>query len=155
MTVTDNTVSCPNCGATATVGTEPQDTDCPDDECPVNSFDGQRLLNPDPDRYTPEKEVYEQKDWLYEQYWGQLKSASEVAEAGDTNHTQILNQMESHGIPRRDPDYTRSNCVSAFRGFYNGGPTQGDGESSQQFDPEYEPDHSEDFTFTHWKGVGD
>jgi len=149
------TVRCPNCGCDSPTDDSLTDIECDDDECPIQTFDGTQLVNPDPGRYTPDTEVYEQKDWLYEQYWGQFKTASEVAEAGGTNHTQILNQLEKHGIPRRVNGFSRDNAVSAFRGFYDVGPAQSDGVSNQQFNADYESDYSGEFTYTHWKGVGD
>lgn len=52
-------------------------------------------------KYTAEPRDYEQKDWLYEQYWGEMKSCSEIAEDCGVSHDTINYNMEELGIPKR------------------------------------------------------
>lgn len=73
-----------------------------------------------PARYVPEKRQYEKKDWLYEQYWGELLSATEVAEKVDVERRTILRKLRDKGIPRRPIRYRPETPTSPFTGFYNG-----------------------------------
>jgi hypothetical protein len=59
-----------------------------------------------PQKYQPEPKRYEQKDWLYQQYWGELKSTVEIAEQAEVNRATIRKRMEQFGIPRRPSGYT-------------------------------------------------
>lgn len=54
-----------------------------------------------PQRYVPETRIWEKKDWLYEQYWGEMKSSIEIAEKTGVSYERILTKMDEHGIPRR------------------------------------------------------
>jgi len=62
-----------------------------------------------PAKYRAEPPQYEQKDWLYEQYWGKGLSMKAMAEACDSNHQDIRDAMDEYGIPRR----RRSHAVDA------------------------------------------
>lgn len=62
-----------------------------------------------PAKYRAEPPKYEQKDWLYEQYWSKGMSMKEMAQACDSNHQDIRDAMDEHGIPRR----RRSHAVDA------------------------------------------
>jgi len=99
-----------------------------------------------PARYRPEPRQYEDKQWLYEQYWGQLKAFNEIAEDLDCGERQIREQMAAFGIPRRVRRYTSENSVSAFTGFYDTETTaQPDEQSTQQYDPDFESDSDPDW----------
>lgn len=53
------------------------------------------------DKYAPEPRNYEQKEWLYQEYWGNLRPIEELAEmVGVSEHT-IRRNMERLGVPRR------------------------------------------------------
>lgn len=54
-----------------------------------------------PARYQPEPRPYEQKQWLYEQYWGQMKSMPQIADECGVAHRTIWANLRQHGIPRR------------------------------------------------------
>jgi hypothetical protein len=71
-----------------------------------------------PQKYQPEPAQYEQKDWLYQQYWGQLKSQNEIAAEVECSRKKIRMEMAKHGIPTRE---TGCNAKQAnpFAGFYN------------------------------------
>jgi len=64
-------------------------------------------MNKTPDRYVPESRDYEQKDWLYEQYWGHLRSSREIADQCGVSHDTIRNTLREHGIPIRPPEWRR------------------------------------------------
>lgn len=98
-----------------------------------------------PERYVPTDEKWRQKDWLYEQYWQQLKSAPEIAQETPKSEHAIRRLMDKHGIPRRKSNYNRDNTVSAFAGFYNDDEaTRADEQSTSVYDPEWEPDEQLD-----------
>jgi len=73
-----------------------------------------------PERYRPEPRKWENKDWLYEQYWGQLRSTEAMAEDTDTCGQIIRETMDELGIPRRDEACHGRSRVGPFNGFYNG-----------------------------------
>lgn len=73
-----------------------------------------------PDRYTPDPRKYDQKHWLYEQYWGNLLSTYEIAEKVDVSADTIKRRLRELGIPRRNKGYKRGGNTSAFNGFYTG-----------------------------------
>lgn len=54
-----------------------------------------------PERYQPEPRKWEDKDWLYEQYWGEWHDQSEIAEQVDVCQRVISNKMAELGIPTR------------------------------------------------------
>jgi hypothetical protein len=54
-----------------------------------------------PERYRPEKPLYERKDVLYELYWGRIMSSREIGAYLDVGSKTVLNNMRDHGIPRR------------------------------------------------------
>jgi len=150
------TAVCPNC---ATEGQAINDSDslveCTHDPCAVTQFDGDHQPSSDGSRYEPEPRKYEEKDFLYEHYWGQFKSTHQIADECGTSHTMVSNAMQDHGIPRRVDGYTRDNCISAFRGFYDVQPTHSDGESNQQFEADYDGTDDESPWMYGWRQVSD
>lgn len=74
------------------------------------------------DRYTPEPRQYEDKQWLYQQYWGELRTLTAIADECDVSHPTIARQMRAFGIPRRSDAAGRAATdTSLFAGFYNSG----------------------------------
>lgn len=71
-----------------------------------------------PDKYQAETMECEQKEWLYKQYWGELKSQKEVAETADVGRKKIRIELLEHGIPTRQKGWVEGES-SPFRGFYN------------------------------------
>jgi len=61
--------------------------------------------NTTPEKYRPEPRKYEQKDWLYQQYWGEMKSTIEIAEGVAVTQRYIVDLLDEHGIPRRHPGH--------------------------------------------------
>lgn len=108
-----------------------------------------------PKKYQPDNRDWEDKQCLYQKYWGELLSQQEIADEMGVHRTMVRDSMHEHGIPRRPDGYTRNNSMSAFSGFYNDSPTQGDGDSHQQFDPEYDRTDDYEWGYSHWKGIGD
>jgi hypothetical protein len=65
--------------------------------------------NGTPERYIPDDQPYDDKDWLYEQYWGTpWRSAREMAKACDTSRGTIQGRMEQFGVPKRPEYWKRS-----------------------------------------------
>lgn len=58
-----------------------------------------------PNRYTPDPRKFEDKQWLYEQYWGKVLSIDEVAAKTDVSSQTIIRAMDERGIPRRPSAY--------------------------------------------------
>lgn len=84
------------------------------------------------EKYVPEKRDWEQKSWLYEQYWGKMQSLQDVADMTDVSKKHIRRQMNKHGIPRRDKQATMPlNSRSPFSGFYHDGEVVPVAETSQ------------------------
>jgi len=71
-----------------------------------------------PEKYTPDPEKYEKKCWLYQQYWGLLKSQQDVAAMTDVTRKKIRNELDRHGIPTRGRKFGNANA-NPFAGFYN------------------------------------
>lgn len=69
-------------------------------------------------KYTPEPRDYEQRDWLYERYWGEMMPMQEIADEADVSKDTIKRNLRDAGIPGRTRRFRRSNTISAFRGFY-------------------------------------
>lgn len=100
-----------------------------------------------PSKYQADPRPYEDKQWLYEKYWGQLKPLSEIADRCGVSRRQLNKYCEKFGIPRRHSFYRPNNSVSPFRGFYStDSPTRCDEKSMQsneeQRDTEREHDDS-------------
>lgn len=69
-----------------------------------------------PQKYQAESRRYEDKSWLYQQYWGQLKSTVEIASVVDITDQTLRHKMERFGIPRRHPHWeTYSDPCYGFR----------------------------------------
>lgn len=96
-----------------------------------------------PPKYQAEPRQYEDKRYLQEQYWGELKSIQDIADECDTGNKVIRNEMHRHGIPTRVDGYTFSNSVSPFAGFYRGthDAARTDEQSRTRFDPDFEAGH--------------
>jgi len=112
-------------------------------------------MNQTPEKYRAEKPKYEQKEWLYEKYWGELLSQQTIADEVGVHRTIVRDAMHEHGIPRRPDGYTRDNAMSAFSGFYSDTAARGDGDSHQQFDADYDRTEDHEWGYSHWKGIGD
>jgi hypothetical protein len=54
-----------------------------------------------PNKYVPDPRQWEDKSWLYEQYWGRILSIDEVAAQTDVSGQTIVRRMDKLGIPRR------------------------------------------------------
>lgn len=95
-----------------------------------------------PERYQPDPRPHESKERLYELYWGQLLSQSEIATELDVGKHAIQEQLCEFGIPRRVTEYTRDNAVSPYTGFYRGTPkpARTDERSGTGYDPDWEPE---------------
>jgi len=108
-----------------------------------------------PEKYQPDERKFENKQWLYERYWGDLQPMHVLADECDVCHHTIREAMTTFGIPRHPDNWTRDNNVSPFRGFYNEGGTRTEGDYYEDIHPE-EPDHwGDDFDSEHWVGVSD
>lgn len=56
-----------------------------------------------PEKYQAEPRKWEQKDWLYEQYWGEeMRSIAEIAEECGLHRKTVTKQFRQHGIPIRE-----------------------------------------------------
>jgi len=108
-----------------------------------------------PEKYQPSKRQYEQKEWLYEQYWRELLPMRELAQKADVSHWLIRKAMEKHGIPRHADNWTQDNNVSPFAGFYNDENARTEGDYYEDIHPTEPTDYSDDFVFDHWVGVSD
>lgn len=86
-----------------------------------------------PAKYQAKPRKHEQKDWLYEQYWGQLRSMRDIADEFDIDASAIRKGLRMHGIPSRPNRWTMDNTVSAFTGFYDDEAAPTD-EASMDFD---------------------
>jgi len=60
-----------------------------------------------PAKYRPDERQWEDKAWLYEQYWGEMKSCSEIAAGRDVSPRHIQTTMNELGIPRRHDSWKR------------------------------------------------
>lgn len=58
--------------------------------------------------YLREKAPYERKEWLYEQYWGQMQTTEDIAADFDVSSGTVGRRMRELGVPRR-----RRNAVKA------------------------------------------
>ena len=109
-----------------------------------------------PEKYLPQPRQYENKAWLYEQYWGELRPVREIAENCEVGHAAVREQMVEFGIPRRVDGFKRGNSVSPFAGFYHDAAARTDEQSRQHFDPDHESQQRdpEDFewSFTDYGG---
>jgi hypothetical protein len=89
-----------------------------------------------PARYQAATRKYEDKDWLYEQYWGEMLTIAEIAEQCDEGCPKHVREaMIDFGIPRRSSE-AYDDSKSSFRGFYRGKPTF-HGDAQTNYDPEY------------------
>lgn len=84
-----------------------------------------------PTKYQPTPEKYEQKQWLYEQYWGQLLSQNEIADETPVSRKKIRMEMDKHGIPSRATGCNHDQA-NPFAGFYNPTETPPAPENTQQ-----------------------
>jgi len=73
-----------------------------------------------PPKYQPDDRQWEDKQWLYEQYWANQRSIMNIAEDTTVSHQKVKQQLTECGIPRRlDGCHGRSR-VGPFDGFYRG-----------------------------------
>lgn len=89
--------------------------------------------------YEPDPREWEQKEWLYEQYWGKMRSTAEIAKNVDVARTTIRKEIYEAGIPTRITGYTDTNTVSPFAGFYGSDVAgRSDSKSRQVYEEDYE-----------------
>lgn len=102
--------------------------------------------------YEPEPRVWENKQWLYEKYWGEFLSARSISDEVDSSPRVIREQMEEFGIPRRPRGYKNDGTVSPFAGFYNEDEaSRSDEKDRSRFKEEKQPDGEEDWS--NWNGA--
>lgn len=78
--------------------------------------------------YAPTDREWEDKQWLYEQYWGQVKTVAEMAMSVDVSRETLYRQMDSYGIPRRPPTMDVETPTDVARAYaVNHSPTDGRG----------------------------
>jgi hypothetical protein len=93
-----------------------------------------------PPKYVPQPRQWDDKQWLYEQYWGEeLLSIETIATRLDVAPSVVRRALHDHGIPRRIQGYTPSNTVSPFRGFYDGDMAVRDNDPQNNYDEDYDP----------------
>jgi hypothetical protein len=104
-------------------------------------------MNP---KYAAKPRKCEDKAFLYEQYWGELKSVRSIAnmDCVEVAKRKVKEQMRSFGIPIRGSRYRPDNAVPPYSCFYGEGESTTDTGDSKRFDPDYE---KEDKTFE-WNG---
>jgi len=98
-----------------------------------------------PKKYQPKQRQYEQKDWLYEHYWGELSPLRVLADMCDTSHHQIRHALDEHGILRHPDNWTQDNNVSPFAGFYTDENARTEGDYYDDCRPTEPTDYSDDF----------
>lgn len=81
--------------------------------------------------YAPTEREWAKKSWLYEQYWGHVKTVSEMALMVDVSRQTLHREMQDKGVPRRPPAihcedpievsklYKNSNRVRGSESYYN------------------------------------
>jgi len=63
-----------------------------------NGSDRSGVMN---EKYVAEPRGFEDKDYLYEQYWGDFRTSADIAADHEVSGTKIRRVMDSFGIPRR------------------------------------------------------
>lgn len=111
--------------------------------------------NTTPEKYRATPPKYEDKEWLYEQYWGEMKSLRDMAAQCGTGHQIIRERMEDFGIPRRADHHTKHNSVSPFTGFYDDVAARSTTAANTVYDENYDPDedprsHTDSVGFIDW-----
>lgn len=97
--------------------------------------------SPVPERYQPEPRKCDDKEWLREQYWGEMLNQAEIAEKCELSASRVGHRLRDMGIPTRPAGYSRSNGTSPFAGFYGGGESiPGHEPSATEYDPELASD---------------
>lgn len=103
-----------------------------------------------PSKYVPNKRQWEDKEWLYEQYWGQMKSLRSLSEAVDVGTRAIKEQMDKYGIPTRGKEFKPENTTSPFTGFYRDTPAQ---TTEKDYTTEDQPEKMTDDENLTWQKV--
>lgn len=95
-------------------------------------------------KYIPEPRKCEDKAFLYEQYWGKLKSVRDISRMDCVNveRRKITEQLNEFGIPIRGSRYDSRNSVSPYSCFYAKDESTTDTTNSKQFDEDFEKDRS-------------
>lgn len=102
--------------------------------------------------YKPDPRDWEQKEWLYQKYWGELIPVKEIAELTDVKTRAIRDQMDEMGIPRRPRRFEAGGTVSPFSGFYNEDEvSQADEKDRSHFDEDKQPNENEEWA--NWNGA--
>mgnify|MGYP000090653422 CR=1 FL=1 len=72
-----------------------------------------------PPKYQYDPDPWETKEWLYEQYWGELRSTREIARNFPVHRNKLRRELIRHGIPRRTTAAGRPQTdTSPISGFY-------------------------------------
>lgn len=53
---------------------------------------------------------YDREEWLWQKYWDEGMTLTEIAEEADENRLKILNRMKYYDIPRRKPGRRKKNA---------------------------------------------
>lgn len=88
--------------------------------------------------YEPKSRITDKKHRLYEEYWGNLKSAKEIADENDVYSRLVRDSLRDFGIPLRPRKYGRNNSISPFTGFYQNKASPTDEDSISHFDENFE-----------------
>jgi hypothetical protein len=104
--------------------------------------------------YEPEPRKWEDKDWLYEKYWGELLTVRELSEECGDSQRVIRDQMDDFGIPRRPRGFENGGTISPFSGFYaEDEVAQADEEDRSHFDEDKQSD--KDGNWDDWTGAAE
>lgn len=98
-------------------------------------------MNP---KYAAKPRKCDDKAFLYEQYWGELKSVRAIAKMDCVNvaKRKIKEQLNEFGIPTRGKRYFRGNSVPPYSCFYGEGESTTDTTDQRRFDEDFEKDRS-------------
>jgi len=77
-----------------------------------------------PPKYQPDDRQWEDKHWLYEQYWKRQRSIVSIAEDTNVSHQKVKQQLTECGIPRRLDECHDRSRVGLFDGFYRSTDTE-------------------------------
>jgi len=95
--------------------------------------------------YQPEPRKWEQKEWLYKKYWGELLTQREIADLVDVHRTTIRKQMQEFGIPVRSVGWRVEDEGSPVSGFYRDKPAPNDRVDSNYSVDNYNPDYWDEY----------
>lgn len=99
-------------------------------------------MNP---KYAAKTRKVDDKAFLYEQYWGELKSPREIMKMDCVNCSKklIIKNMRKFGIPTRGYRYNSDNSVPPYSCFYSDDEAKTDTTSDRRYDENYESQPTE------------